>query len=457
MENVTPTPRKQFIASRSGELTFPGARTKHVGGLTVHHSVDLPTTPVDIGGDSGLLVGWPLHLDGRSALSRAEAQELGGRWLFISESAVLHDALGSYGVVFSPDLEVVASSTGLIDESLLAERVELNRFLNLPFTRNWYPFGLTPYKNFQRLLPNHILDLQTWEVARTSGPIPSWSTEECVEILTDGFVRSMDAIKSSPVMLGVTGGNETRMLLAGLRGADDVYSFTFGSPRTPDAVAARALAQITGFRHEMIPMPRSEAESSGRWIGPDARASARWFDATGRCVTGETMRHAGAKTNLPSDRLFVKGLGGEIGRGTYFEPDDAPDDDLSASELLDRLSLPPHPDLVAAAEQWMARLSPLDAFELLDDLYMDIRMGAWNVPQLHADVTAKAMVFPFNKASIVAASRALPVEMRRTSDITTILVTRLWPELLKVPINKPPMLKGLVRRAERLVKATRTH
>lgn len=444
MQEEERVPHKQFIAYRDGNFTFPGAQTRHLGALTLRHSPNLPVISVSIGEEKGFLLGWPLHLAARDQLTFAEAAELCGRWLFITETTVMHDPLGSIGVVYSPELQVISSSTGVLDKSLLVETTELNRFLGLPATRNWYPFGLTPYENFFRLLPNHTLDLRTWQVTRISVAPPSWSAEECVEVITRGFVDAMEVIKSSgPLMMGITAGNETRMVLAGLRGAEDVYSFTFGGLGSREVVAGRALARITGFRYDVIPIGE-----------PDPEASARWFEAAGRCVSGDTLRNAGAKERLPRNRLFVKGMGGEIGKLVYSKPTDTLDTVLTTEDLITRLMLPVHPELVAAGEQWRARLSPGDTFDLLTDLYMDNRMGAWSVPQTHADITTKAIALPLNKGSIVAGLRALPVEMKRAHAISPAVVEQLWPELLKVPINRTPTWIKLAQRSKRLAKSS---
>jgi hypothetical protein len=430
---------KQFILSGAG-ISFPDALHRAVGGFELSHSPDLPAVDVAVDGEHGTLLGWPLHLDGRTDITRAEYDELGGRYLFISATRVLHDPLGSYGVVYSPDLETAASTSALLPQDRLVERSELNAFLDIPAKKRWYPFGLTPYENVHRLQPNHSLDLDRWRVERRNLPR---RTEGNLDVIVDGFTASMDAIKQlGPAMIGMTSGNETRMLLAGLRGHQDLYSFTFATANMVDTNTGRALAKLERIPHDVIEPRRDPAVSQD------------WFNRVGRSVTGQSMTNAASKEDLPRDRWFVKGMGGEIGRGFYYADGDTPSIVLTAEDLLGRMKLPVHPVMVEAGTQWVSRLDPEDSLDLLDMLFTDNRMGCWSIPQMHGDTDALAMVFPLNKVSVIRAIRGLPEDVRFNDRFAPLVVEQIAPDLMRLPINEPfgaARLPWLAKRAVRRV------
>jgi hypothetical protein len=218
-----------------------------------------------------------------------------------------------------------------------------------------------------------------------------------------------------------------------------VYGYTFGTTRTMDTVTAERLAKVTGMRHEVRPNAF------------DADVSARWFHDVGGIVGGQSMRNAAGKELLPDDRAQIKGMGGELGRAIYYKTE-TPRIDTGA-DLVSVLYLPAHPDLAAAAQAWADSLDPADDFDLLDALYTDNRLGAWSAPQRHADTRTLMVSFPLNYASSVAAMRSLPVEIKRKREMSPLVVRRLWPELLDVPINKELPIAQAKSTARKLAKA----
>ena len=429
---MTQPTRKQFILSETGR-SFEGAQKRTLGRFELHSSPDLPVVEVTYDAEPALLLGWPVHRAER--LDERTAGEMGGSWLLLTATRVIPDPLGTFASVFSADLEAVASTSAMFDDVELVERASLNAALDLPNSNNWYPFGLTPFQNVTRLQSNHELDLASWTVARVERRRADLSPADAIAVIADNIRETLRAVTAStPVMLGTTAGNETRMMLAGLRDGGDVWTFTFSGPSDTDVRAAAALARLTGFEHEVIGGRSDEVEA------------ARWFEDTGRCVAGLAMKNAGKKKDLPADRAFVKGMGGEIARGYYYEPGDTATTTLTPDLIVDRLHLPAHPELSAAAAVWVDRLQPRYAFELLDHLYADNRVACWQAPQSHADTAQHSFVFPLNKRSTVDAMHALPVEIKRADRIGRLVVQRLWPELLRVPINRPLGVLGIPRR-----------
>ena len=418
---------KQFVLGRTEPLAPPGWVRREVGDWHLAHAPDLPCQLVH-GGDH--LLGWPV----------GPANDLGGRGVRISGATVTLDPFGSYSVVYHPS-GVVASSTAVVPPGLLDE----DAALGLPEKDNWYPFGLTPYADVRRLLPGHALSLREMRAVRGSpagfGELADADVADVVaRSLRDHFNRLAADYR---IVMGLTAGNESRMLLAALRGLQDqVDTFTIESV-PQDVRTARALARRFGFAHRV----------EGAIRDPDAERV--WFDRVGRCVAGATLRNAGIKTRLRTDAVFVKGIGGEIGRGYYYRPDDRPGTALTPDDLLDRMRLPTVPALVRAADAWLRSVSPSDVFGTLDRLYLENRVGCWAAPQLHGDVAPLTTLWPLNRPSTLQAMLSLSAGAKRADRLCPMVVERLWPDLLTIPINAPfgvGRVGGALRRGARWVR-----
>ncbi len=437
--------RRQFVASFGDRHTVPDAETVGLGRLRIHHSPDLPVQLIDLAGEPAALLGWPTRRPPAGPVTEAELGELAGSWVLLTEREVLPDPLGSYATVFAPDLGVVASTSALLPRDDLHPRTSLNRTLDLPTQRLFYPFGLTPWEDVHRLLPNHRLDLQTWQARRVDRPQVELGLDDAIERIAAQVSGNLSEVASNrPVMMGVTAGNETRLLLAGLKGAPDVLGFTFGTRKTMDTVGAARVARLAGIRWELRPAPF------------DAEISRRWFEDVGEGVAGGAYHNAGAKAALPSDRLYVKGMGGELGRASWYQPYTSfigrP---VTPEVLLKAAHLPSHPDLLEAGDRWLSSIDSQDASDLLDLHYWDNRIGAWAAPQAHADQTQLQVSYPFNQLSTIDAMRALPLEVKQGDRMASLAVARLWPELLAYPINQDLLWRRVALRGKRFVTSLR--
>jgi hypothetical protein len=158
-----------------------------------------------------------------------------------------------------------------------------------------------------------------------------------------------------------------------------------------------------------------------------------WERRTSHCISGtnKTMHPSVA----PLDGgIFVGGLGGEIGRG-FLWLGSKRSDDMDALEIIDRLKLPRHPELVAAVEEWLRPLEHYDALVKLDLAYMELRMSCWGFADSYA-LPRQLEVHPLVSRRIYCAMLALPADVRRNNGMTSLCIEREWPELLTVPINR---------------------
>ena len=199
-------------------IEVPGWEARRVAGRYLASHPSLPILPVMAGGhEVGALLGWVVNRDGK-LLHRLNvpggadpvevAYEHGGRWLLITEEELYLDPSGSQPAVYAPELGVVASSPGLLDAEDDAELVTAFDVVNRD---GWYPFGLTPKRGVNRLLPNHRLDLTTFEASRhhealAPGSVP---VEKAAAVALEAIDAAGSAFADTGLFVGLTSGQDS--------------------------------------------------------------------------------------------------------------------------------------------------------------------------------------------------------------------------------------------------------
>lgn len=417
-------------------------RTRKIGKLFLTHGPELPVKDIQVDGVKGILVGWPTFRSENDQYDHEGLGDIGGRWAFITETYVLPDPLATYSLVYSAEHRIVAASPAVIPSDLLEPDQELSSVLDLPESDHWYPFGLTPWKNLERLLPSHRLDLNTFTASRIGRKATNQAEKRALLHVSANLKETVDTLgKTSAITVLTTAGNDSRILLAASKDALKVKLLTFVSANTAtDVSVAKQLSQLTSFAHSTSNVERSQTEEN------------LWFENVGRCVAGASLRSAALKINLEPDQVYLKGIGGEIGRRTnYYRPGDEGRSSISPEALIERLHLPSHARLHAAAKAWLDGLSDYnDAAELIEIVYRENRIGAWASPQLHGDSIRSLWLFPMNQQTTIDSLRYLSPETKNARTSPRTIIENLWPELLSVPINPLSPKEKAIKLAKRI-------
>lgn len=136
-----------------------------------------------------------------------------------------------------------------------------------------------------------------------------------IDYFTSGWLDILrgyiDFLKPERVTFTLTGGNDSRMILAGLQNIPcNLNGFTYGDPRSHDSVISRKLADRSGLNHENYALPDPTEE----WLG---KVATKLVDAGGSLINiHRAHRYDAAEqesTRLPGEGMLFTGLlGGEF-------------------------------------------------------------------------------------------------------------------------------------------------
>jgi len=384
-----------------------------------------------------LRMDWPADATAREAAIEQAIYKFGGSWACVFAvdgfERVYLDADGTLSLVYDPAQQAAASTAGLLlDDDAYRARFNTGLYTTLDVPgEGWFPSGLTAHSGVKRLLCNHYLDLSTFE------PCRHWPTREFTHAgdLEASAARVAEIVRKQAeallnrgrVVVALTGGNETRFLLAAYKPIiKDLTFVTVEAPATVrDVVIASNLAEKFGLKHFLLPV--QEATEAER---------AAWHYATGHCVSGPNMvTHPTIRPLARDYDFFLGGLGGEIGRAFFWRPTDTPETQIGSAELLPRFGMPPAAEVADATEQWLEGVAGYDAYTKLDLAYLELRMSAWSAAQTYAQAFVNHL-HPLITREIYALMLDLPPDAKRGNLLIKTAIRQSWPELGGIPINR---------------------
>jgi len=451
------SPPKQFFASRRNEELPKGYKHKTIGDWNIYISNDVPCIEV-VNEDSnkvGLLIGWIVGDDGvfesgtQFLLPRdgiglpLPFRRFWGRYLYFSvagkDTYVTTDAGALFPLVFHASEGIIASSPSIIAAVAPITRDEaLAGKYDLRKRHGWYPFGLTPYKEVNRLLPNHSLNLSTWESKRL-WPAPEtvlFSPEhersgqkavlELAELIRD---RVQSVANQRNFRVHLTAGFDTRMLLATCRNVlNHVVFQTYDLPASTAKLDCHVAAQLVrkfSLDHKFLPYSEASDSEHGNWL---------W--RTGFCVNDNVTRMARMEKANFDGSITLAGISGEVGRAFYWNKEDIGASNITPANLLHRLRIPEIEPFLSAAEGWMSNLPSGSVPWILDLAYIELRLGCWAGAAMPGHDVPHPTLSPFNSVDCYELMLSLDYIYRADQRMCVDFITHLWPELLQVPVNR---------------------
>ena len=264
----------------------------------------------------------------------------------------------------------------------------------------WYPMGLSGFRDMSVILPNHHVDLDTWTAHRHwSGPDPLFPVRSPKFMVREIFATLRSTIaavaKRYPIAMDLTGGHDSRMLLAAALPFTSNIEFRTNLEHSPaDGLLSESLSRFFGLKHN----------------------------------NAEIDAH---------DRVLLRGYGGEVGRCFYWQKCPGGDQPPTAEHLLQGLGFPePHEAMLTEANRWLASLPNLDRETILDMAYIEHRLGTTMSHVLYnSDTKYRFAIFPLNHRGIFLRMMSLPRKYRRQQRLATEMCRLGSPLLNLFPVN----------------------
>lgn len=266
------------------------------------------------------------------------------------------------------------------------------------------------------------------------------SLKRSLDTFADEFVSAFAPLKSvGPVDLGLTGGMDSRLLLAGgLSAGVDLRCFTHvhGDRNLSDVWVAERVAEATKVPHRLI----QRGSTPGGPVTPALEALLN--------VTRSTLAATDGMMGLqyPVTPIFayvaqrgMSGQGGEILRGGYGEKAQWPTRARVSAHMHKMWNHSPQlfqADVVAGVEAsiqaYLASFpARFPALEVLDCLYVDRRCGRWAAASTAASTNR---IRPLLDNIVVRQALAIPTSAKRKHVVHRGLIERLRPELRDIPM-----------------------
>ena len=403
----------------------------------------------------------PIVINSVDDLERLAIPKLAGLYVLFTAGSlpprVYMDHGGSFPLVYSAEDRRAASSPALLlDEKQYHHRFrrELHeQLIEREGGGGWISGALTAHEDVRRVLPNHYLDLASWKAHRfwpRAGDFRHWlELGDGARLAAAALGRfSGAATKDFQVAVTMTAGFDSRLLLAGCRDvASECEFFTLAAPGADlDMSVSQALARRFGLNHRVMPLRQAtdlEIATWDRMVGDCMREAPRQTHVTLRDLNGR-------------DAVFT-GMYGEVGRCRLYRQDFRSINEGAIDErfILDRLTLPPQPELLADVAEWLAALAGQPNSVILDLAFLELKFGSWAMGQRPISNSIKLNFLPFAQRPVFEAFIGVAPAQKETGALFWEIIKVLWPELSEFPINKYGDLRDYMAIWKKLSNANR--
>ncbi|WP_420349088.1 hypothetical protein [Pelagibius sp.] len=471
--------RRQFLLAPRQVAVAEGWTGERLGpGLHLHCCPELRVERTeDAEGRAWVLLGRAVETDpersaptrsiaaARSAAVPALRYDWAGRWLLIGpvtaqdvarDGRIYPDASALLGCLYCRDPEGglwVSSSPALLAEHAPGAAAVLSDPRALVYNSGvaWYPPPRARFAAMRRLLPSQALRLAGGAVgARPMMPPidPARPAEEGRAEIVRRLVTVLQRLAAEtdePLWLGLTGGYDSRLILAlASKAALPLQPFTRVTPRmtVADRMLPAALARIAGYGHRLT-YPAAAREDRRPLLRRHALDHVSEGDAR-PLLSGERDDLSGI--SIGGHGFAIAG-GFADWRALPAEPAPVP---AAVDAFLQCVGEPAGSPARAGLTAWLdwIRETPQPHLDWRDRLYLEQRQAGWLAAKEQVSDLNAVERFPvLNCARLYALILSIDASARRGSDLQRDLIAATLPGLLSLPFN-PPDRAFLIRRPD---------
>jgi hypothetical protein len=301
----------------------------------------------------------------------------------------------------------------------------------------WYAFGITPFASIDHLLPATVLQMPAGKTTPIAGETEAMSSAQSVEYLYEhsrNFISALSGLGTLECHL--TAGWDSRMVMsAAMRTSAPVNYITYktpGSSGSIDCQISRLIAQKFSLNHDEIALQPTGQSDIDDW---------RW--RTADCIQDSVMHLTRTVQATDSNRFVLCGLAGEVGRAFYWRSKDIGKTGLTAPELLRRIGFKETQQAIDHGERWLEPFAGFPTPLILDQAYIDLRLGGWGGPSIYGHPVSKPTLTPFNNATMFSLMTSLPENYRLSGQFARDFVSLGSLELAAMPVNRAQGLNRL--------------
>jgi hypothetical protein len=336
------------------------------------------------------------------------ARSAGGRWLILlrigNEIRAYPDPTGSIPLYYCESGDLwVGNTPQIIAEALHLEKdKQLIAEFNSHRRGDWWPGEITPYKQILHMMPNHYYDLIRRE-PRRFWPVVDIPPVDIYAGIT-GILKLLHQIILAAsyryeLYMAITGGYDSRAVLAGARGLHDkIKFFTVAYPgiKNIDIEIPRRIARQLRLDYRIIPY----VEPSQEFLDLFDRNSAGM-------VSGQCRLNAMTYQKFPRSILFVEGAASPIGKASYYKYAAHPET-ITPMMLCKYAGCAENPVALRAFEKWLGGVPSSTNVKILDLFYWEQRMGSWNAMDFTSQGMTRKVFSPFNCREILELMLGVP-------------------------------------------------
>jgi hypothetical protein len=268
-----------------------------------------------------------------------------------------------------------------------------------------------------------------------AAPLPEIDLREAVAEAALILRNSVEGMAlRSPLILPVTAGYDSRVLLAASRNVSDRVEYYIDrmgrlEDDHTDVAVPKDLASALGLQFSVL----NSMEKVPSWFARLNRVNV----TLARNLPKTRMIYARFKDGVTTTN--INGNASEICRN-FFDKDLVIDQDRLAATELSRILFGEATDYATREiDLWQQELGKISAlgYKLLDMLYWEQRMGNWGAHFPAEQDVAIEEFSPFNNRRLITLLLACPIALRAAPDfeLYRLIIGSLWLELLDFPFN----------------------